>query len=127
MKGENIVVGIFGWKGSSKTTTLTLFLLLEHISNPQRKTFSNYKLEFDFEWLNGRDMIDLTEKLQDSIVGIDELHEYADSRNSGTLQNKRVSDFFFIAGVSMLLSFLAALFPARRAAKVNQIEAIKWE
>jgi len=39
----------------------------------------------------------------------------------------RVSDFFFIAGVSMLLSFLAALFPARRAAKVNQIEAIKWE
>jgi lipoprotein-releasing system permease protein len=39
----------------------------------------------------------------------------------------RISDFFFIAGVSMLLSFLAALFPARRAAKVNQIEAIKWE
>lgn len=39
----------------------------------------------------------------------------------------RVSDFFFIAGVSLLLSFLAALFPARRAAKVNQIEAIKWE
>ena len=39
----------------------------------------------------------------------------------------RISDFFFIAGVSMLLSFLSALFPARRAAKVNQIEAIKWE
>jgi lipoprotein-releasing system permease protein len=39
----------------------------------------------------------------------------------------RISDFFFIAGVSMLLSFLAALLPARRAAKVNQIEAIKWE
>jgi lipoprotein-releasing system permease protein len=39
----------------------------------------------------------------------------------------RLSDFFFVAGVSMLLSFLAALFPARRAAKVNQIEAIKWE
>ena len=39
----------------------------------------------------------------------------------------RISDFFFIAGISMLLSFLAALFPARRAAKVNQIEAIKWE
>lgn len=39
----------------------------------------------------------------------------------------RISDFFFIAGVSMLLSFLAALLPAKRAAKVNQIEAIKWE
>jgi len=39
----------------------------------------------------------------------------------------RVSDFFFICGVSMLLSFLASLFPAKRAAKVNPINAIKWE
>lgn len=39
----------------------------------------------------------------------------------------RISDFFFISGASMLLSFLASLYPARRAAKVNAIEAIKWE
>jgi hypothetical protein len=39
-------------------------------------------------------MIDLTDKLNNSAIGIDELHEYADSRNSGTLQNKRVADFF---------------------------------
>ena len=39
----------------------------------------------------------------------------------------RLSDFFFISGVSMLLSFLASLFPAKRAAKVNPISAIKWE
>lgn len=39
----------------------------------------------------------------------------------------RVSDFFSICGVSMLLSFLASLFPAKRAAKVNPISAIKWE
>jgi len=39
----------------------------------------------------------------------------------------RISDFFFIAGASMLLSFLASLYPAKRAAKVNAIEAIKWE
>ena len=39
----------------------------------------------------------------------------------------RVSDFFFITGASMLLSFLASLFPAKRAAKVNPIDAIKWE
>ncbi len=39
----------------------------------------------------------------------------------------RVSDFFSICGVSMLLSFLASLFPAKRAAKVNLISAIKWE
>jgi len=39
----------------------------------------------------------------------------------------RISDFFFISGVSLLLTFLASLYPAKRAAKVNPIEAIKWE
>lgn len=39
----------------------------------------------------------------------------------------RVSDFFFISGASMLLSFLASLYPAKKAAKVNPINAIKWE
>ncbi len=39
----------------------------------------------------------------------------------------RISDFFFITGVSMLLSFFASLFPAKRAAKINPLEAIKWE
>ncbi len=39
----------------------------------------------------------------------------------------RFSDFFFITGASMLLTFLASLYPAKRAAKINPIEAIKWE
>ena len=39
----------------------------------------------------------------------------------------RISDFFFISGAALLLSFLASLYPARRAAKVNPINAIKWE
>ena len=39
----------------------------------------------------------------------------------------RLTDFFFISGASMFLSFLASLFPAKRAAKVNPISAIKWE
>lgn len=39
----------------------------------------------------------------------------------------RLTDFFFVTGASMLLSFLASLFPAKRAAKVNPLEAIKWE
>ncbi|MDP4114739.1 MAG: ABC transporter permease [Bacteroidota bacterium] len=39
----------------------------------------------------------------------------------------RITDFFYVAGASMLLSFLAALYPAKKAAKVNPLEAIKWE
>ncbi|MBT8380386.1 MAG: ABC transporter permease [Ignavibacteria bacterium] len=39
----------------------------------------------------------------------------------------RFSDFFFISGASMILAFLASLYPAKKAAKVNPISAIKWE
>ncbi len=39
----------------------------------------------------------------------------------------RITDFFLISGASMLLAFLASLYPAKKAAKVNPISAIKWE
>lgn len=39
----------------------------------------------------------------------------------------RLSDFFFVSGASMFLSFIASYFPASRATRVNTIEAIKWE
>ncbi len=39
----------------------------------------------------------------------------------------RISDFFFVSGASMLLTFLASLFPAKKASKVNPLESIKWE
>lgn len=39
----------------------------------------------------------------------------------------RLADFFVIAGVSLLLSFIASLIPAKRAAKVDALQAIKWE
>lgn len=94
VKAENIVVGIYGWKGSGKTTALTLFLWLESLQSSRKNLYCNYKLKFPFQWLAGQDMIELTDKLMDAAVGIDELHEYADARASGTMQNKRVADFF---------------------------------
>jgi lipoprotein-releasing system permease protein len=39
----------------------------------------------------------------------------------------RVSDFFAVGGASVFLSFLASLYPAKKAAKVNALDAIKWE
>lgn len=39
----------------------------------------------------------------------------------------KISDFFFVTVASMLLTFLASLFPARRAAKVDALQSIKWE
>ncbi|MHB8580290.1 MAG: FtsX-like permease family protein [Ignavibacteriaceae bacterium] len=39
----------------------------------------------------------------------------------------QASDFLFVSGASLLLSFVASIIPAKRAAKVNPLEAIKWE
>ncbi|MBK7228055.1 MAG: ABC transporter permease [Ignavibacteriales bacterium] len=39
----------------------------------------------------------------------------------------RLSDFFYIAGVSLFLSLIASYIPAKRAAKVDALQAIKWE
>jgi len=94
VKAENIIVGLYGWKGSGKTVSLTLFLLIESLQRIRQRIFCNYRLNFEFDWLEGRDMIELERTLNNSCIGIDELHEYADARNSGSLQNKRVSDFF---------------------------------
>jgi lipoprotein-releasing system permease protein len=39
----------------------------------------------------------------------------------------RFLDFFVIAGASLFLSFIASLIPAKRAAKIDALQAIKWE
>ncbi len=39
----------------------------------------------------------------------------------------RVSDFFAVGTASFLLSLLASIYPAKKAAKVNPVDAIKWE
>lgn len=39
----------------------------------------------------------------------------------------RLADFFMIAGVSIFLSLIASYIPAKRAAKVDALQAIKWE
>ena len=95
VKAVNVVVGIYGYKGGGKTTVAVLFSFMESLTGCRKHLFSNLKLNIkDFRWLNGSDMIDLTTKLDDSVVLVDELHEYADCRDSTTFQNKRVSDFF---------------------------------
>lgn len=39
----------------------------------------------------------------------------------------RLTDLLAVAGMALLLSFLASLYPAKRAVKVPALEAIKWE
>ncbi|MBN1215703.1 MAG: ABC transporter permease [Candidatus Lokiarchaeota archaeon] len=39
----------------------------------------------------------------------------------------RISDILFVATVSIILTLLASLYPARRAVKIKPADAIKWE
>lgn len=94
VKAENIITGIYGWKGGGKTLIMTLLILMEWNMKLRPMVYSNYKLGFPFEYLRGEDMATLAEKLSNSIIAIDELHEYADCRNSHSLQNRRVATFF---------------------------------
>lgn len=94
MKAVNSVVGVYGFKGGGKTTALTLFALMAKLGGARERVITNYSVSFQDDYLQGRDMIFLKDTLENAWIGIDELHEYADSRASGSLQNKRVADFF---------------------------------
>lgn len=92
---ENTVTGIFGHKGGGKTTTGVMLTIVAKVLNEIKTFYSNIYIQEDgFNFLKGRDMVELKKSLDGSLIFIDELHEYADSRNSQSFQNKRVSDFF---------------------------------
>jgi len=91
-KATNVVTGVMGHKGGGKTLTQTLFVWLEYLQG--KTVYSNYWLEFPFEWLTGEDVVELASHLSNAVICIDELHEYADARNSMSIQNKRVADLF---------------------------------
>ena len=94
-KAENTITGIYGMKGGGKTLIMTLFLIMEWEMMMRPSVFTNYEIYVvDSEYLKGHDMAELNMKLANSIIGIDELHGYADSRKSGSLQNRRVASFF---------------------------------
>jgi hypothetical protein len=93
-KIENVITGITGYKGSFKTTFLTYLLKSESELKPTNTIYNNYKVTFPFKYLNATELIINKEMFVNTTIGIDELHEYADSRNSGSLQNRLVSGFF---------------------------------
>ncbi|MGE5436567.1 MAG: FtsX-like permease family protein [Syntrophothermus sp.] len=39
----------------------------------------------------------------------------------------RLTDFIFVIAASMILTFLASIYPAKKAVKINPLDAIKWE
>jgi hypothetical protein len=90
---QNVVIGIFGYKGSGKTLMMILLLYIEHLSG--KRILVNMKdLSFPSKVINPKDLIELSKKLMGCTIGIDELHTIGDSRKSGKTQNINLANFF---------------------------------
>lgn len=75
-----MIVGIQGGLGSGKTVLQTRYLWKDY--NVNREIFANYHLNFDFQTLNIRDLLDNKIDLKNVSVGIDEFTVFADCRRS---------------------------------------------
>jgi len=89
---QNIVIGIFGLKGSGKTLLMVLLLYIEYKAG--KKILVNMKgLNFPTEIIKLKELIKLSPKLIGCSIGIDELHTVADSRKSHKKQNINTANF----------------------------------
>ena len=89
---RNMIIGLYGLKGSGKTLFMVILLFLEH-KYLKSKIMSNLKLSFKHEIINAKQLVELDKSLQDSAIGIDELHTICDSRQSGGKKNILMSYF----------------------------------
>lgn len=90
---ENVVIGIYGFKGSGKTLLMVLLAYIEHLSG--KTILMNMKdLNFSTKVIDPDDLISLAPYLKHCTICIDELHTIADSRRSHRDQNIGISAFF---------------------------------
>lgn len=90
---ENVIIGIFGMRGSGKTLMMVLLAYVDKILG--KKILINMKnLSFETEVLKPKDLVNLSEKLRGCTICIDELHTLCDSRHSGFSQNISISNLF---------------------------------
>lgn len=90
-KQNNLVVGIKGLKGSGKTLLMTILLYIEYKKG--KKIYTNYKVSFPHKIIDVKKMIELDVELQNTVIGIDELHMICDARRGGRKQNILMSYF----------------------------------
>ncbi len=88
---NNLVVGLKGLKGSGKTMIMSLLLYLEYKKG--KKIYTNYRVNFEHEILDVEKLVNLDVELQNSVIGLDELHMICDARRAGKKQNLLMSYF----------------------------------
>lgn len=86
---NQLVIGIVGPRGSGKTLLLTDYLrdAYEH----GRKVIANYHLSFPFQYMRLKEVAQMPPSMRNAVVGLDELHIAADSRDFMGVNNRRIS------------------------------------
>lgn len=92
-RGGKLIVGVVGSIGSGKTCMMSRCLYQEKLRNPSARICTNYKLEFEHEYINAQELFDMKNSLKNTILGIDEMHIFLDSRSSMLKDNKKMTHF----------------------------------
>lgn len=87
-----MIIGIYGLKGAGKTLVMTLLLWIETLAF-QKSVYVNYEVTFPHKKLEMQKLAELDQQLQNTAIGVDELHMIADSRRAGAKQNLLVTYF----------------------------------
>lgn len=87
-----MLIGIAGALGSGKTLFMTRCLYKEHKKNVNKDIATNYNLHgIKYRFIDAKELFDLKKSLQDTILGIDEMHIFLDCRDAS--RNKQMTHF----------------------------------
>lgn len=88
-----MIIAIVGTIGSGKTLWMTRCLYKEKMRSLDSRICANYGLSFDHEKINGEELFGLKSSLKNTILGIDEMHIFMDSRDFMKPNNKQMTHF----------------------------------
>lgn len=86
-----MIIAFIGKMGSGKTLSMTYYAYQYFMQG--QKIYANYGLKFDHEKVNYEMIKNLDIEFQDSVICLDEIHVFIDSRASMSKRNKIVSYF----------------------------------
>jgi len=87
-----MLIGIAGALGSGKTLFMTRCLYKEWLKDIDKKIATNYNLNgIPHRFIVAKELFDLKQSLQNTILGIDEMHIFLDCRESH--KNKQMTHF----------------------------------
>ena len=87
-----MIIGITGAQGSGKTLLTSMFAY-RYFSKRDSEIFANYELNFDHKPLCMKDIENADFDFNNSVLAVDEIHLFLDSRTSGTKKNRLISYF----------------------------------